>query len=368
MFALSPSRLGVFFVSGGGLFMPKSAPAPRDPALDVVRALAILMVLTIHSASAGLWTPLAGGDWWSALAWGSAARPAVPLFFMCSGALMLGRELSPKRLLTHNLPRIAAAMFVWAFVHELSTMLADGGLSAAGLWEAFKRVVLFEHVSHFYYLHILLLVYAFLPIVRVFLRAASRREVEYLLAVWFVTGILFPLLQSFWPFTLVAPLRSWWKMNMAYAAIGYAVLGHYLRQYGGTVRRSWYHLAFWAGLSITFGGSALFSLRGGGLDERFWEGMSPGPMLMALGLFGLILGRERWPEPVIRITGQIAQGAFCIYLCHILFQRAFARVGISAGVSPCALTIPGMVVLLAAVGWLLWQVLHRVPAAGKYLV
>ena len=44
----------------------------------------------------------------------------------------------------------------------------------------------------FYYLHILLLVYAFVPVARVFVRSASRRDLEYLLAVWFVTGILFP--------------------------------------------------------------------------------------------------------------------------------------------------------------------------------
>ena len=81
----------------------------RDTGLDAVRALAIVMVTLIHAAGPVLSSlPPGRGDWWAALLWSGPARMAVPLFFMCSGALMLSREVSPKRLLTHNLPRILA--------------------------------------------------------------------------------------------------------------------------------------------------------------------------------------------------------------------------------------------------------------------
>ena len=150
------------------------AESKRDPGLDVVRALAIVMVVFIHASGPAL-SALApgGGDWWAALLWSGPARMAVPLFFMCSGALMLCREVSPRRLLTHNLPRILAAMFFWAFVHSLASLFAAGGLTPAGVWDAVKRTLLFQHEFHFYYLHILLVVYAFLPALRVFVRSAS---------------------------------------------------------------------------------------------------------------------------------------------------------------------------------------------------
>ncbi len=228
----------------------------RDRRLDTVRSLAIIMVLVIHSAAAGLAGRAPGtADWWGALLWGAAARPAVPLFFLCSGALMLCRDISPKRLLTHNLPRIVCAMLVWAFLYRL-VRLAGEGITPAGLWDGVKRTLLLQHESHFYYLHILLLVYAFVPVVRVFVRNASRRDLEYLLAVWFVTGILFPLLRHFWPFRLVTQINTWYRMNMAYSAIGFAALGHYVRQYGGTIPLGWYRISLAAGLGITFGGGA----------------------------------------------------------------------------------------------------------------
>lgn len=342
-------------------------PKTRDVGLDVVRSLAILFVLVIHTAGSGLTQSPGSPDWWAAMLWGVPARPTVPLFFMCSGALLLGRDVTPKRIFTHNMPRILCAMFAWAFLYRFAA-LVDDGFTLAGLWDAVKRTLLLQHEFHFYFLHMLILVYAFLPAAAVFLRSASRRETEYLLALWFVTGILIPLLAGFWPFTLVEPLELRYKMGKAYAYLGYAVLGHYLRRYGGTIPRKWYALALAGGLAFTFGGTAFFSLRRGELYGAFLEGTSPGPMLMALGLFGLAVTQKGWPAPVVKVTGRLAQASFCIYLCHILFQRAFLRLGIDAGASPCLLTIPLVSLLLLAASCLTWEVLRRVPIVKTYLI
>ena len=70
-----------------------SGPSARDPALDAVRALAIVLVVMTHAASPGFSFPIGSGNWWGAMAWGTLARASVPLFFMCSGALMLGRDI-----------------------------------------------------------------------------------------------------------------------------------------------------------------------------------------------------------------------------------------------------------------------------------
>lgn len=339
----------------------------RSPALDVVRGAAIFMVLAIHTASAGLSLPSGTPDWWGALFWGALARPAVPLFFLCSGALMLCRDITPRRLLRHNLPRIAAAMLVWAFLYKVYGLMTGGGVTAAGLWEAVKQVLTLQHPFHFYYLHILLLVYAFLPAVRVFVRGASRREQGYLLGLWFVTGILIPLIRFFWPFTLVGPLQSWYMMRMSYAAIGYALLGHFLRQNGGRIRRRWYALSLAGGFALTFGGTAALSLGAGSLSGIFLEGMSPGPMLMALGLFGLILSREKWPKPAVRLTGRLARASFCVYLVHILFQQVLGGLGLSAG-EGCLITVPAMSLLLLALGWLTWEILRHIPVVRTYLI
>ena len=156
-------------------------------------------------------------------------------------------------------------------------------------------------------------------------------------------------------------------MRLSYAAIGYALLGHFLRQYGGGVPRQWYALALAAGLALTFGGTAAASLRAGALNEKFLEGMSPGPMLMALGLFGLILGRKTWPEQAARFTGRLARASFCVYLLHILFQQILGGFGLNAGAC-CLLSIPAMSLLLLALGWAAWEVLRHIPIVRRCLI
>ena len=69
-----------------------------------------------------------------------------------------------------------------------------------------------------------------------------------------------------------------------------------------------------------------------------------------------------------RLTGQLARASFCVYLTHILFQRLFARFGLGGVLSPSALTVPGMALLILTCSYLLWEVLHRIPVVNRYLI
>ena len=339
----------------------------RDAGLDVVRAVAIVFVVTIHIAVNSLTAGVGSLNWWGALVWGALVRPAVPLFFMCSGALMLGRDIPLKRLYGHNMLRIVAAMMVWAFGYQLVVLIL-GQPDLAGLWTAVKNTLLLNHGFHFYYLHILILVYAFLPVCRTFVRNASRQELEYLLVFWFITGILFPLLRYFPPFSLIYTVELWYMMNMAYAAVGYGVLGWYLKRYGGRVPAVWYGLSLAAGYVLTYAATAFFSLRDGVLEERFLEGMSPGPMLMALGLFGLMANRETWPAPVARVSGRLALSAFCIYLVHPLVMGAEMLLGLDTAAPPSLIVIPLAVLAVLIPSWLSWEVLRHIPIVKTWLI
>ena len=339
----------------------------RDVGLDAVRAAAIVLVVAIHVAGNSLSADVGGLNWWGSLFWGALARPAVPLFFLCSGALMLGRDIPLRRLFGHNLLRIVLAMLVWAFGYQL-VALFPGRLNPAGLWSAIKNTLLFRHEFHFYYLHILILVYVFLPVTQVFVRSASRRELEYLLIFWFVTGILFPLLRYFPPFSLIYTVGSWYMMNMAYSAIGFGVLGRYLKRYGGELAPKWYAMAWAAGFILTFAGTALFSLWSGALDERFLEGMSPGPMLMAFGLFGLMANREKWPDPVAKASGRLALSAFCIYLAHILVMRVEVKLGLDVAAAPSLIVIPLATLAVMIPSYLCWEALRHIPIVKTWLI
>ncbi len=171
----------------------------RDVAVDFIKAFAILGVVLIHVSTGAYVNPVGSFPWYSAVLWGSVSRASVPLFLMCTGVLFLGpeRELSGKKLWLRYILRLLAALFVWAAVYKVYHLVDTNTVSPSTLLAAGKELVLFQHESHLYYLHIVLLVYAFLPLTRLLTCRGSKRLVEYFLLLWFALGIFYPTVIHF---------------------------------------------------------------------------------------------------------------------------------------------------------------------------
>lgn len=212
----------------------------RNSKIDLLKTVAIFGVIVIHMCSGGYAAQIPSFNWISSVFWGSIVRASVPIFFMCSGALLLSpqKDLSLKKLFTKNLLKIVIAMFAWASAYKFYHLFTAETLTFAACLQALKEVILFKHEFHLYYLHILILVYVFLPITRIFVKNASQKELKYALAIWFLLGIIYPTVKVFWPFNLLTGIPVQWSMNMTYSAIGYGILGYYLSCYPSPPPRS----------------------------------------------------------------------------------------------------------------------------------
>ena len=343
-----------------GVKMPVSR---RDPAVDWLKTAAIFGVMVIHVSAGGLAAPFGSADWVWSLFWDCAFRGSVPLFLMCSGALLLSpeRDLPLRKLYTKNLLRLLAALLVWAMAYKLVGLVQAGGLTASAVLQAGKEVVVFRHESHLYYLHIMLLVYAFLPLTRLVVR--DRTAARYALALWALLGILYPTVKPYWPFTLLRGIPVQWMMNMAYAAIGYTILGHLLRRH--PPKKVYSVIALLSGLALTFGGTLVGSLGAGKLYEHWMEGMSLGPCLLAAGVYGLGVSLVRKPCVVAE---QISRASFCVFLVHIFFLHFFADKGVTALAGPAAVTVPLLSLVLLACGCGVYALLRQIPVVRSWLI
>lgn len=142
--------------------------------------------------------------------------------------------------------------------------------------------LLFRHEGHLYYLHIMLLVYFFLPVTRRIAARADQRLLEYDLAA-----------------------------------------------YHPCPRRSVSALVLPAGFLLAFGGTWAASAAAGKPDGPFLEGMGVGMLLVALGEWGLCRTISL-PERAGRLKVRFSNASFCVYLTHVVFLQAFARHGIRA--------------------------------------
>ncbi len=341
----------------------------RVGAVDLTKSFAILFVLLIHASSDVLrYSPVGGAGWLCGLFWGSISRGAVPLFLLCSGALLLdpGRALSIRHIWRRNILHLLLALFFWAGIYKSLGLLTAGNVDGGSVRGAVWEWLLWQHEGHLYYLPVILLVYAALPVTRALCARADRSTLRYALAFWAVFGVLLPTLQSFGALKKFGGIVRQWPLPMAWSAIGCSVLGEALRRWPCSVRQC--AGVFVAGFAICFAGTWALSVRAGTLKTPLLEGFSPGPCMMAAGLFSLcVCGEKRIPERWMRRARQLSGGSFCIYLVHIALLRGLLSLGLGTGRFP-GVTIPVLALLCGALSWAVYLLLSHLPWVRRWLI
>lgn len=347
----------------------KAVSTQRDTAIDLLKAAAIIGVLTIHISAGGCGCDIGSWNWCASMFWGSLTRASVPIFLMCSGALLLDpqKRLTIPMLYRKNLLRILIALFFWASAYKFNALFhSAAGCSVQGIIQSIKEVILFQHEFHLYYLHIIILVYVFLPITRILTAGATKQQLRYILAVWFILGIVYPTVQVFWPFTLLSGIPLQWSMNMTYSAVGYGIMGYYLKKCAAW-RAGPCLLLFACGFVLVFGGTAAVSFATGTLYQPFLEGMSPGVALMAVGLFGAVTALCRGGR-VSAAAEKISKASFCIYLVHMFFIYIFQSLGFTIWLLPSLVSIPILVCAVFVCSYVLYLILSHIPVVNRYLI
>ena len=351
-----------------------SVVSRRNVPVDAAKTVAIFGTLLIHASAAGGFSgPVGSFGWTGALFWNSLIRCAVPVFFLCSGALLLPTEkpVTVETVWKKYIPRIFIALMFWAAAYGGWSLLL--GWRRTGVWEltAIRKtlgdLVMFRHKSHLYYLHVILLVYALLPVTRLFVEKADRQLLRYALAVWYVLGSLFPLLRAFPPLSGLTGIPVQYAINLTWGAVGYGLLGHVLTGEAKKHSPVTFVLVYLAGFVLTFGGTLLLSLRADALVQTFLQGTAPGVCLQAAGIYGFCVsafsGKEKLPA-----VETISKASFCIYLVHLFFLDTLTGRGIAAGVYPPIWAAPAIALVLFAAGFAVWLVLRRIPLVNRYLI
>ena len=365
-----------------------NAAAERDVVTDILKCICCVGVIIIHTGSLGFTTYIVRSfNWASSFFWTGLFRFVVPVFLLCSGALLLNpaKEMSTKRILTHYFLRMLAVLLVWSLLYDLYAVVARlllyGQYEPGSVAQAFINTFTFRHYFHLYYLQMLLIFYLFLPALRVFVAHTDRSVYRYILLIWFILGIVFPYLWRFEPMVSNEGVPAQYPLSNTYAAIGYALLGWYLRS--ADIRRA--DLKRYAG--ILLGGYAIVCAGTVGISlyldtpyGELMEGMTPGVALMAMGLYGSVAALTDGKGPFPR-AARMAKASFCIYLVHHMFVAAFRSIDLLhlynvnellAKIHPvlgyCLFSIPLLSAAALALSVLSYLILSRIPIVNKYLI
>ena len=195
----------------------------RIPYLDILRVLACLLVILIHTPirqyDTYYNTPSIAGAVYTVL-----VAVNCNLFFMITGALLLPVKGSGKRFIRRRMRVVLPPLVVWTLVY-----LLEHAFLLHNFTPRLLTSVLFHPVEGLlWYVYVLLVIYVTLPLVSKCIDAIGKRGVEVVLVFW--------VLSSFIPYQHgVFMEASQYSHNMfgAFANYyGYVLLGYYMHRYG----------------------------------------------------------------------------------------------------------------------------------------
>ena len=344
--------------------------------LDLLRIFAIFTIVLIHVSPQGyLKVDVRSGEWNVMNLITCVSCWNVPVFYMISGALFLGRKRHQpvRELYRKSILRILTCFLFWSAVYAGVYCIMTG----KGKW-TFLNQFLRGHY-HMWFIFVILGLYWATPVIRQI--TASRKVTEYFLVAGFVltygtTRILFLLKQIHVPHEDVldslisanAQINPYRALNALY----YYILGHYLNDTILTRRqKTGWILAGAAGFLMLTALTIWHSMRLGRTSSEFNSDDTLGTLLYTAGMFVLLRSvlENRTPSPrAKKVIGALSSWTFGIYLIHPLILERLNPV--FEVTTPLALLgqILGTTLLVYICAMAASALLHLVPIARKTIV
>lgn len=336
--------------------------------LDWLRVIATIAVITIHVSASVVTMNLYDHHqsfWLAGNLFESLSRFTVPMFVMISGALLLSssKDIEYKQFLWKRVNKVFIPLIGWSIIYFIYWWYFRGAFDFS--IKTFIKAFLKNGISyHLWFLYMIVGLYLITPLVKIFVKHASRKDIQYFLLLWFYASIIVKWMNHSFGYSFNVEL--YYVSNY----VGYFILGYYLANYEITPR--WRKLAYIGGLLGVFATFALtyyYTRKAGGqLDEYWYEYFSPNVLLVSIGLF--IFGKyniSRRKERLSPIGNIINETSFGIYLVHMLILVIFEHnlfQTIGNAMHPI-FSIPCRVIITLIISTMIAWVLKKTPFLNK---
>jgi surface polysaccharide O-acyltransferase-like enzyme len=247
----------------------------------------------------------------------SFLRWATPFFIMISGALLLGnpREQPLGAFLSKRMRRVLIPFAFWGGIYLLYYFREPLYFGPPPQLKEVLYKIFYEDIYfHLWFIPMIAGLYLLTPVLKPWVKAISRRDLEYFLALIF----FFNMCHHFLPGFLVVKHFAW------FGYVGYYLLGYYLATY--PVSHQWKRWLYPVALLIPLLSAGIvlwMSARKGDYDEAVFVYASPNILLMT-GAWFLFLRdydwervAQRYPR-LHRAAMYVAEVSFGVYFIHPL--------------------------------------------------
>lgn len=372
-----------------------SALKQRKTWIDLIKVIAIFMMIAVHTTDNV--TPAERSEPWYNLwgsIYGSLMRPAIPLFVMVTGILLLPIKEEITQFYTKRLMRLVVPFLIWSVVYNLFPWVTGiFGIEPSIINEFFAWVEPSQELgdalyniamipltfSYFavqmWYVFLLIGIYLYLPFFSAWVKNSTKKEQHIFLGLWFVS-LFIPYLRQY----VISDLWgvcSWNEFGMLYSFAGfngYLLLGYYLTQnpisWSGAKCLAIFTPMFIVGYCITlFGFKSITAVPGASVElvELFYTYCTPNVLMLTLPIFVLAQRTNIKSEKVKTALKSLSISTFGIWMSHYLF------------LGPCYMLVESLAihtmlkmvicsVMLLLVTWAFVAMVLKIKGVGKWIM
>lgn len=252
--------------------------------VDYLRVIATFSVVFLHSAAPLLYSfnELPKEYWWYGNLYDSMVRMCVPLFFMISGYLLLGKQESLPVFFQKRFNKVLFPLIVWSIIYAFwkAYFEYDSGISFYSIYS----IALTPAYYHLWFLYAIIGVYLFLPLLRVIVLNSNNTLLAYYLFVWFMAVSVIPLAEK------VTGIESRIDLLSISGYSGFLVLGHCLGKVEITKNKALIASAtILISIIVTAVGTYYLTLNNDGKFSSYFYGyLSPNVIITASSFFILV--------------------------------------------------------------------------------
>lgn len=324
-----------------------SLQKPRIYWIDLIKCIAIFMMIAVHCTDNV--TPAQRSEPWYNMwgsFYGSFLRPAIPLFVIATGALLLPIKQEIGAFYNKRLVRLLVPFLIWSVIYNLFPWIS--GLLGYDLsvinnffaWvepshafsDALNNILLIPFTFTYYatqmwYVYALIGIYLYLPFLSAWVKQSTKKEQHIFLAIWSLS-LFIPYLRQYLAHDLWGAC-SWNEFGMLYSFAGfngYIVLGYYMRH--NPIKWSMAKVLlvslpmFVVGYCVTFFGFKSITAIAGqpeSLVELFYTYCTPNVLLMTIPVVWIAQKIEISSPKTEKLLTSLSVSTFGIWMSHYLF-------------------------------------------------
>jgi surface polysaccharide O-acyltransferase-like enzyme len=334
--------------------------------VNIIRIYAMFIVVMIHVASllAPHYNTVSFHDWWVANLYHAITKGGPPMFTMVSGMLLLAKDQDLKSFFSKRFSKVLFPFVIWALIYIGYRAIVKG--ETFDFKAVLQAILQGPPYYHLWFIQMILGLYFATPILRVYVRNASRANLRYFLIIWAVAVGGMPIFSRLLSFNLNV------QFVVTTGFVGYFVLGYYLKDVVLSPKQ-WWIAPFTAviGILITeFGTLYLVQNNDGVFDDFYLNNLSLNIMLVSTSLFLMLksLPYEQFfsQHPKLKSTLiALSSYSFGVYFVHVMIMEFLASgvlgFQLQVGSFNPIFSIPFITLLTFLLSILIVVILKKVP-------